>query len=323
MLRLGRKTVCSRIDGRSKSPGFTLIELLVVIAIIAILIGLLLPAVQKVREAASRIQCGNNLKQISIAVQNCADTNQGRMPPSMGGYPNTCDPLKLRGTRSFGGVLFYLCPYIEQQNLYNACVLKNGAGYDPEFGAIGIIKTPVKTYGCPSDPTYGNGQAASGYAVGSYAFNGMVFLAEFYFGYHYFPASITDGTSQTIFFSETYAISRGETPVYWWWDYSGFEVKQSPGAMAAWNDCGGFNYWDPAYVPLITPNASYCESNKAVNDRGASYSVCTCRVSSPHTGGVNAGMGDGSVRFVPQGISGTSWFAACTPNLGDLPLSDW
>jgi prepilin-type N-terminal cleavage/methylation domain-containing protein/prepilin-type processing-associated H-X9-DG protein len=312
------------LSSNGRRTAFTLIELLVVIAIIAILIGLLLPAVQKVREAAARVQCQNNLKQISLAVQNCADTNGGKLPPSMGGYPQSCSPATPpRGTRSFGGILFYLCPYIEQQNLYNWSVLKNGQGFDPELGANGFIRTPVKTYACPSDPTYGNGLAANGYPVGSYAFNGMVFLAEFYFHYNYFPASIPDGTSNTILFSETYAISRGETPVYWWWDYNGFEAKQSPAAQAAWNDCGGFNYWGPAYVPLIMPSATYCESNKARNDRGASYSVCTCRVTSPHTGGVNVGMGDGSVHFVSQGISGTSWFAACTPNFGDLLGPDW
>src|SRR5579872_6603678 len=112
--------------------GFTLIELLVVIAIIAVLIGLLLPAVQKVREAAARSQCQNNLKQISLAVQNCSDTNQGKMPPGLGGYPTVATSPTARGNSSYGGLLFFLLPYVEQQNLYNFCQLANGSGFDPD-----------------------------------------------------------------------------------------------------------------------------------------------------------------------------------------------
>ncbi len=314
-------------EGRAR--GFTLIELLVVIAIIAILIGLLLPAVQKVREAAARAQCQNNLHQMSIAVQNCADTNQGKMPPGLGGYPIIATSPTARGTSSYGGCLFYLLPYIEQQNMFNACALANGNGYDPERGILpksqgGYLKELVKTYQCSSDPTWGSGFKSGWAAVGSYVFNGMIFLSDWQ-GYSYYPATITDGTSNTIFFTETYSMGTATNgslqPNLWWWDYNGFETKPDTNY---YTDCGGFNYWGPAYVPLITPNPQYCNTNTAREDTwGGLFSVCSCRATSPHTGGINTGMGDGSVRFLAQGISGNTWFAACTPNYGDVLGPDW
>src|SRR5262249_12597294 len=116
---------------------FTLVELLVVIAIIGILIGLLLPAVQKIREAAARIQCQNNLKQIVLATQNCADTHEGVLPPGVGLYPNRVGVDR----NGEGGFFMHILPYIEQDNLYNSLLaltsptLPNGddRNYDPSY----------------------------------------------------------------------------------------------------------------------------------------------------------------------------------------------
>src|SRR5262249_45385992 len=143
--------------------GFTLIELLVVIAIIAVLIGLLLPAVQKVREAANRMQCTNSLKQLGLAAHNY-DSAHGRFPPGyLGPIPNESSPSgAARDEFQHISVLVFLLPYIEQDNVWKRLQQLNPADYfnldargqtwyrDPRpDGNLQVGSTQIKTFLCP------------------------------------------------------------------------------------------------------------------------------------------------------------------------------
>jgi prepilin-type N-terminal cleavage/methylation domain-containing protein len=138
----------------SKRRGFTLIELLVVIAIIAILIGLLLPAIQKVREAAARAQSQNNLKQMGLAVQNCGSAYNGQMPPGVGRFPATS--ATATNPPPIQSLFYHLLPYIEQDAVY-----KNAA-----------YTTQLKTYTAPADPTTNGTDATTSYASNGWLFQG-------------------------------------------------------------------------------------------------------------------------------------------------------
>jgi prepilin-type N-terminal cleavage/methylation domain-containing protein len=166
---------------------FTLIELLVVIAIIAILIGLLLPAVQKIREAAARMQSSNNIKQMGLAMHNVASANNDAFCPGYGTFPGTIGP-----TYPWTA---WILPYIEQNNVFNALA--------------GASTTPIKTFIAPSDPTN-----ATTYTYTSYAGNSQVLVAANGSTIN-LKASFTDGTSNTVLFMERYAVV-GTTSYPWY-----------------------------------------------------------------------------------------------------------
>jgi len=313
---------------RARFRAFTLIELLVVIAIIAILIGLLVPAVQKVREAAARSQCSNNLKQIGLGVHNYNGVYK-KVPPvegSPGGIgftnPYTGNTNGTAPDGSFGTVFFYLLPYVEQDALY-----KSAAKDSMNVGA-----TVVPIFLCPSDPsavnagTYGGcGQMQSdniqrnGFASACYAANVMVFEPR---GPRAVEVAMIDGTSNSVMFAERFkncspdgAHGGGCTLPAWAWNTikNGGDCWTSP-TFGAQNDginqmnCGGALYASGSVGFQAGPSAQAC--NWYVTQGG-------------HTGTMQACLGDGSVRGMSNSISVGTWNAACNPNDGQALGSDW
>ena len=310
---------------RSVHRGFTLIELLVVIAIIAILIGLLLPAVQKVREAAARMSCSNNMKQLGLATISASDQHQGRMPYGMGTWPGPGD--RNQGG-SYGSTFFHILPYIEQDNLFKSSLGRGGgwAGGPNTYSCWAdpqVIAQGVKTYVCPSDFTNnpeGKAGASNNWGTTSYAYNYQVFGVKDGGWTHNkppiaFPAGFVDGTSNTILFAEKYA---------------------QPDPADPWSiDWGGNTWWEwaPKFAAdvtgpnskfLIQPTLAFCKATRVNAELlGGSKNVCAVVAATAHSGVMNVAMGDGSVRNVSASVSGVTWWNAVRPADGNVLGSDW
>jgi prepilin-type N-terminal cleavage/methylation domain-containing protein len=306
---------------RGGRHGFTLIELLVVIAIIAILIGLLVPAVQRVREAAARIQCGNNLKQILLATHNINDTNK-YLPPlaANDGWKAltlAAPPYNGRAYTFFS----FLLPYIEQQNIYNA---QTAGDSPPGLYCGGQYMRVIPVYVCPSDPSVRDGYSITTngrsdiFAASSYGANYLTFgnpSGSWYFecvqGRNSIPRSFPDGLSNTILVGEVYASC-------------GLTGSSDTAYASLWADSS--IPWRPimcqnAPFKIVVPGYTPC---KLFQVQPQMFQTCDPdRPQTGHTGGMNVGVGDGSVRFISPSISAATWAAACDPRDGQPLGPDW
>jgi len=329
---------------------FTLIELLVVIAIIAVLIGLLLPAVQKVREAAARAKCANNLKQIALA--NMAYENA---------Y-GTFIPGVSRTGCCWGTWLVPILPYIEQHNLFN--IYTNFGGLDdsgPRYGDgenLEVSSQRISTFTCPSDvpSTVGeitnqnyvlNAGNTSFYQVaipigcggGSVTSTTCTLFGGAPFGWYEDPASLEAGgdSSPVDYTNGTAASGLSGRPRHVVEITDGTsntlmasEVKQGQGG----SDYRGFSWWGGAagFTAYSLPNSSDPDVMTGADCGGGVNPPCTTSSTntrprmqvarSYHPNGVNAAMCDGSVRFVADSISLATWRALSTSQGGELLGSD-
>ena len=320
---------------QTRRPGFTLIELLVVIAIIAVLIGLLVPAVQKVRAAAARLQCQNNLKQIGLALHNY-EGSYGAFPKAS--TAPSVDPLR-------HGWVAYTLPWIEQDNVRNAYNI-NVNWYDPPNATV--IMTPLKVYLCPSADSGRTATSSSGSLYtnkpGAAWDYGCVAVASNALGYRDADggtatlrlgvmndgsggqpattiAQITDGLSNTLMVSEC-----ANRPQYWVKGRRRDDLKAYTSHFSATDNTLG-----------DTTGGVWAEHQKTVTVGGATADGTDTRTATPaetrtcainctndweiysmHSGGANGLMADGSVRFLKESMSLKTLTALCTRAGGEI-----
>ena len=325
-----------------RDRGFTLVELLVVIAIIGILVALLLPAVQAAREAARRMQCSNNLKQISLAVHNYTDTYSSRLPI---GCWHGC----------MGTWLVGIMPYIEQKSLYDQYVdfgavekfMTGGARYGHARNRP-VTTTQIAAYTCPSDSITARSNVYNGITFHNYVANygntvrtrispwgtdsagkpntwrGAPFIEHVLssVSHKYFTpndgqylkvvklAEINDGLSNTLCFSETVQGRDGDLRGFAWWG----------------GGCHFETYLPPnSSQPDVLESSGYCKPANPMNPPCAGRSSSnheTIAARSRHPGGVQCSMCDGSVRFISNSVNLDTWrwlgSAAGKESLGDF-----
>jgi prepilin-type N-terminal cleavage/methylation domain-containing protein len=318
----------------SRRKAFTLIELLVVIAIIAILIGLLLPAVQKVREAAARIKCTNNLKQLGIAVQAYASAYQDQLPSN---YPNPTAGSATAGSYVLiAGVatpttqLVTLLPFLEQQNLYTA-ITSATSTYAVAIG------NPLKVYQCPSDPSAATGINGA-FGTSNYACNPLLFTVNGTTGTtvtgpysQYKVGNIPDGTSNTVAYTERLALNGGDpSTAINGMTWGGVSLTLAPAAAYTTQ----YQFPSVAYTYVAAGVAFNGTTVTYTLNSGAATSGLPIIGTTPakaigqgpvtcHTGSIQTALMDGSVRSVSSSVSLSAWTLAFNPADGGVLDTTW